>query len=124
MKNITTFCLILLMSFSAFGQFNYNVTTSSKEIEFETINAPDGKQYDAISFSKTRYYGEPGQPRMPMKQMRYVLPENAEITDLEINKGTATLKPNGKPNSATRAEMPPTIFSAAATHLLCCRAAA
>jgi hypothetical protein len=85
MKNITTFCLILLMSFSVFGQFNYNVTTRSEEIEFKTINAPDGKQYDAISFSKTRYYGEPGQPRIPMKQIRYVLPENAGITDIQIN---------------------------------------
>ncbi|MFW5872778.1 MAG: hypothetical protein ACOCVN_02205 [bacterium] len=89
MQKISLF-LTLLISMPVFGQYSYNIKTNEKEIIFETITAPDNVQYNAVSFPENWYYGDPGQPRLPMKQLRYVLPEDVEITGMEINEGTAT----------------------------------
>lgn len=82
--------LFVLFSIPVAAQYSYNIKTNEKEIIFETITAPDNVQYDAVSFPENWYYGDPGQPRLPMKQLRYVLPEDVDITGMEINEGTAT----------------------------------
>ncbi|MBL7138608.1 MAG: hypothetical protein ISS17_07530 [Bacteroidales bacterium] len=79
MKRIIFIIEILLVSFYSNGQFSGNILTQPSELTFST---KDG--YDLIELADKQFTKEIGAPMIPIKTFKYVLPLEAEVTNIEI----------------------------------------
>jgi len=90
MKKLIIVALVLAC-FSLKAQYQFTVSTNLNELTFDTLYSPDSVAFDAVSFTEKYYTTEPGKPRIPVKYVQYVLPENIAVSNLTINKGSATV---------------------------------
>ena len=76
---------------SVYGQFQFTVSTNLNELTFGTLYSHDSVAFNAVSFAGNYYTTEVSKPRVPVKYVQYVLPENIAVSNLTINKGSATV---------------------------------
>ncbi len=82
---------LIILSLNVYSQFQASVSTVSKELLLDTIYGSDSTAYTSVSFEDMWYSSEVGNPRIPVKYVKYVIPENVEISGFTINEGTATV---------------------------------
>ena len=75
---------LLCFTISVYGQFQFTVSTNLNELTLDTLYSPGSTTFDAVSFAGNYYTTEVGKPRIPVKNVQYVLPENAAISEINV----------------------------------------
>lgn len=90
MKKYLLLLFVVICSCS-YGQFQATVSTQLNQMVFDTIYSPDSVAFNSVSFSDNYFTNEEGKPRVPIKYVRYVLPENVGITGINVTSGNSTI---------------------------------
>ncbi len=86
--------LILIVLLLGAAQFSYaqktrKVSFSKSSLETNIISAEDGTEYQKINIKELQLTGEPGQPNLPVKYLRFLIPPNQDVANIVVNVKTS-----------------------------------
>ena len=79
-KSIFILLAVVFSSYTARCQLNSTIITNQSDLIFETIDA-----YDLASLPNREYTDEIGAPQLPLVVKEFLLPVNAEVTNIIVN---------------------------------------
>jgi hypothetical protein len=86
-----TFVLIILvfLIFSAnqvsYAQITRNVSFSKSTLITKPLIAEDGIEYQRIGIDDLIFSGEPGEPNLPVKYIRLLIPSNEDVSNITVS---------------------------------------
>lgn len=91
MKNLQ--CILLLMlafiiQVTTFGQVSHSISFSQNNSQFTAITGEDGIDYQRISFTQTHSMQELGNPELPEKYIKLIVPSNQDVESVIIKNQT------------------------------------
>ncbi|GIK21336.1 MAG: C25 family peptidase propeptide domain-containing protein [Ignavibacterium sp.] len=91
MKNLQ--CILLLMlafiiQVTTFGQVSHSISFSQNNLQFTAITGEDGIDYQRISFTQTHSMQELGNPELPEKYIKLIVPSNQDVESVIIKNQT------------------------------------
>lgn len=93
LKNIILLILVLSLQTFLFGQLSHSVGFSQNDAQFSSITGEDGVEYQRINFSETHSLQELGNPELPEKYIKLIVPSNQDVESVTIKNQTLILPP-------------------------------
>lgn len=84
-RNLILFTLVLSLYFTSFGQVSHSVNFSQESKQFSSIIGEDDVQYQRIVFDQTHSTQEVGNPELPEKYIKLIVPSNQDVESITIN---------------------------------------
>ena len=83
-----TLLILILLLWGAY-QFSYaqktrKVSFSKSSLQMNVLSAEDGIEYQKIKMRNLQLTGEPGQPNLPVKYLRLLIPPNQDIASISF----------------------------------------
>jgi hypothetical protein len=81
---ILTFLLLGVNKFS-YAQMTRNVSFSKSSLEMNILSAEAGSEYQKLRIKDLQLIGKPGQPNLPVKYIRLLIPSNQDVANVVVN---------------------------------------
>ena len=82
---IIVLMLVFILQAASLGQVSYTVNFSQNDSQFSSIIGADGVEYQRIIFSQTHSTQELGNPELPEKYVKLIVPSNQDVESVTIN---------------------------------------
>lgn len=94
MKNVLfinsklTFLILLILLLSpnqiSYAQSARKVSFSKSSVDFSVVKAKNGSEYQKVEIKDLQLTGEPGQPNLPAKYLRLLIPADQNVADISV----------------------------------------
>lgn len=94
MKNVLfinsklTFLILLILLLSpnqiSYAQSARKVSFSKSSVDFSVVKAKNGSEYQKVEIKDLQLTGEPGQPNLPAKYLRLLIPAGQNVADISV----------------------------------------